>query len=225
MAQEINIGGQALSDLENLLNDVVSSLAKYEGTKGGEAVEFKGQTNPFGIDNPPFPQEESESVENYVKRIAKHFHNGLINNFGESYTSAPDSVKKALIDFQYNTGGFAGTKETPSLNNALKNKDYTTAMRNTLDVISAKDPDKNNQEGVLKGLATRRAIEYNKAADDLNIPKINFAKLEKTPEGNARIIYKDKSDNVVLDYTFKTKGIHTKSNIGSFSPIEEQLKY
>ena len=43
MAQEISIGGQALSDLENLLNDVVSSLAKYEGVKGGEAIEFKGK--------------------------------------------------------------------------------------------------------------------------------------------------------------------------------------
>ena len=225
MAQEINLGGQELSDLENLLNDVVSSLAKYEGVKGGEAVEFKGKAKPYGTDNPPFPQEEGESVENYVKRIARHFHNGLINNFGESYTSAPNSVKKALIDFQYNTGGFAGTNETPSLNKSLMNKDYINTMKNTLDVISASDPDNNNQKSVVKGLATRRAIEYNNTADDLNIPKINFAKLEKTPEGNARIIYKDKTDNVVLDYTFKTKGIHTKSNVGSFSPIEEQLKY
>ena len=225
MAQEINLGGQDLSELENLLDDVVSSLAKYEGVKGGEAVDFKGQTNPFGIDNPPFAQEEGESVENYAKRISRHFHNGLISSFGSSYTSAPDSVKKALIDFQYNTGGFAGTNETPSLNNALKNNDYTTVMKNTLDVISAKDPDKNNQNNVLKGLATRRAIEYNKTADDLNIPKINFAKLEKTPNGNARVIYKDKSDDVILDYTFKTKGIHTKSDVGSFSPIEEELKY
>jgi len=225
MALDITVGGKDLLDLENLLNDVVSSLAKYEGVKGGDAIEFKGQTTPYGTDNPPFPQEENESVENYAKRIARHFHSGLLNEFGQSYLNAPSSVKKALIDFQYNTGGFAGTKETPSLNSALKNGDYSEAMKNTLDVISATDPDKNNQKNVLKGLATRRAIEYNKTADDLNMPKINFAKLEKTPEGNARILYKDKSDNVVLDYTFETKGVHTKSDIGSFSPMEEELKY
>ena len=70
----------------------------------------------------------------------------------------------------------------------------------------------------------KRAIEYNNTADDLGIPKLNLVKLETTPQVTARIIYKNKDNVDVLNYSFSNKGIHSQSSTGSFSPIEESLK-
>tara|TARA_R100001510_G_C7559932_1_gene140354 strand:- start:36 stop:707 length:672 start_codon:yes stop_codon:yes gene_type:complete len=211
--------------LSRMLSEVVDSLAKYEGVKGGgKRIEDPSKIKaPYGADNPPIPRLDNEQDRDYAKRIAGYFHNNLIDKFGEPYVKAPLSVQKALIDFQYNTGGFAGTKETPSLNTALQNKDYPTVMKNTLDVISAYDSEKGS-DGVLLGIAKRRAIEYNNTADDLGIPKLNLVKLETTPQGTARIIYKNKDNIDVLNYNFSSKGVHSQSSTGSFSPIEESLK-
>jgi GH24 family phage-related lysozyme (muramidase) len=220
MALEVEI-----NPLNTMLSEVVDSLAKYEGVKGGgKRIEDPSKIKaPYGTDNPPVPRLDNEQDRDYAKRIAGYFHNNLINKFGESYIKAPISVQKALIDFQYNTGGFAGTEKTPNLNRALENNDYSTVMKNTLDVISAYDS-KKGSEGVLLGIAKRRAIEYNNTADDLGIPKLNLVKLETTPQGTARIIYKNKDNVDVLNYSFSNKGVHSQSSTGSFSPIEESLK-
>ena len=85
-------------------------------------------------------------------------------------------------------------------------------MKNTLDVISAYDS-KKGSDGVLLGIAKRRAIEYNNTADDLGIPKLNLVKLETTPQGTARIIYKNKDNVDVLNYSFSNNNYPVKKSL------------
>ena len=197
------------------IDEHLEFLARHEGTKGAKTrVEDKTKAAaPFGLDNPPIPRKNNESDKAYAKRVLEYFDAEATAVLGDSYNRAPKNVKRAVLDSYYNSG-----RLYPGQINSLKNNDYLGFARNTLDIVSANDP-QTGGSGVLKGLANRRAETYNLMADDVKgLSRITGGELQNI-DGKARLIYQTEKEPISFDFQ---KPLHSSSKVGNLNVLGSQ---
>lgn len=188
----------------------LTMLAESEGTKGRKkAIEGGGPTRGYGITVIPEALEDiadSLSDKDLASRIIDHNHNKM-RAMGIDFDNLPKEMKINASDLMFNTGTLFDNYRT-----ALGQKDYQTALRESLDVISANDPDQDDQSKILRGLVNRRRDMYNYSAKGLNLPQIAESTIyPSTKEGAlTEVTYRYESDlePFVLNIN---KGMHTKS--------------
>jgi GH24 family phage-related lysozyme (muramidase) len=197
------------------IDEHLEFLARHEGTKGAKTrVEDKTKAAaPFGLDNPPIPRKNNESDKAYAKRVLEYFDAEATAVLGDSYNRAPKNVKRAVLDNYYNSG-----RLYPGQINSLKNNDYLGFAKNTLDTVSANDP-QTGGSGVLKGLANRRAETYNLMADDVKgLSRITGGELQNI-DGKARLIYQTEKEPISFDFQ---KPLHSSSKVGNLNVLGSQ---
>ena len=197
--------------LEEFIDSFMEDLARHEGVEGGKRrVEDSTQrANPYGLDNPPFPAEEGESPRSHAERVTTYFYNQLSNDkeIGDSYRKAPMAIQKALLDLQYNVKG--SISSYTNLKAALNEGNYTSVLKNTLDVVSAND-DNIQDKAVSFGLAKRRAEVYNTAAKDLGYNQITSVKISKVEADSTTNLDYNVKGNIGLNFNIN-KPIHSTS--------------
>ena len=94
----------------------------------------------------------------------------------------------------------------------MDSKDFPTALRESLDVVSATDPDQNMDLKVVRGLVNRRMQMYNEAADALGLSEISDNKVFKSQTEGALtdVVYNFEGDKEPIIFNID-KGMHTKS--------------
>ena len=130
------------------------------------------------------------------EQVAEEFYAKLQKMMPDHWRNIPNEYKPTFLDAAYNLG--TSIFKYKNLNSALKRGDYLEAARQTLDTA--------NIDGkTSKGIAKRRAEQYNKIASKLKSPTIK--QVEQKPSGE--IIYRG-DENDILRYG-EERGIHPKS--------------
>ncbi len=156
----------------------------YGVTKG--ALDATGRK---GVDPKSLSPEEAEKVVvEYMEVLDEDFTSNM-----KGYDQLPNEAKLAILDAGYNMG--PKVKNFPKLKKAVEAGDATEAMKQLLD--TAQESGKS-----MRGLAKRRAENYNAVADD---PITEIEQFED------RLDYRDADGNVV--FSFK-KPRHPKSALG-----------
>jgi hypothetical protein len=208
----------------------ITSLEKHEGTVGRKKSleNDKIGTRGYGITHIPEAikkqlKSEGINIDDYpdlelAKRIVSYNQDRLEKVLGkEKWNELPDAMKIVASDQYYNSGqlfdGFKGD---------LIKGNYENALKNTLDIINAKDPAQKNQKAVMGGLAARRVDVYNNAAAELGYSQISNYNIESTDTNGTNVTYlyngDENDDNAV---TVKTNNpIHTKSRAGRSDNFE-----
>ena len=163
---------------EEWVDAFVEQLAEDEGTEGRKvALEGGTSTRGYGITNIADSLKSFLSLNNLnademsdkdlAKQIVIHNIEKMKQSLGEdTWNTLPTSMKIIASDQYYNSG-----KLFPGFSNDLKNGNYESALKNTLDIISANDP-QTNSNGVMNGLINRRVKNFNLAATELGINTI-----------------------------------------------------
>lgn len=190
----------------------LDKLKDSEGEKGtDESIEAKTKTRGYGITLIPEPLKEIASRTTDDRKLAKMIinHNvGLMKqNDKLDFDNMPDSMKIAASDIMYNAGTLFN-----DFRESLENKDYPGALRNSLDIISANDPDADDESKVVRGLINRRRDMYNFAAEDLGLPQItDYSVLPSQMEGSLTdVTYNFGNAQDPIRFNIN-KGMHTKS--------------
>ena len=163
---------------EEWVDAFVEQLAEDEGTEGRKvALEGGTSTRGYGITNIADSLKSFLTLNNLnademsdkdlAKQIVIHNIEKMKQSLGEdTWNTLPTSMKIIASDQYYNSG-----KLFPGFSNDLKNGNYESALKNTLDIISANDP-QTNSNGVMNGLINRRVKNFNLAATELGINTI-----------------------------------------------------
>lgn len=115
----------------------------------------------------------------------------------KGFSEAPMSVQEALLDTAYNTSAGEMSK-WKGMKKALAEGDYEKVLKETLDTA-------NSGGKSLRGMARRRAMNYNKIA------RTPIATIEQKADGS--IIYRDSGGNTITSYKARG-GRHPQSRIG-----------
>ena len=163
---------------EEWIDKFLEILAEDEGTKGRKvALEGGKGTRGYGITHISdglkkflnFSQLNADEMsdKDLAKQIVLYNIDKMKADIGEdTWNNLPNSMKIVASDQYYNSGKlFNGFKSD------LINGNYESALKNTLDIISANDPT-TNENGVMTGLINRRVRNYNTAAQDLGLSQI-----------------------------------------------------
>tara|TARA_R100001198_G_scaffold55463_2_gene31442 strand:- start:112 stop:1176 length:1065 start_codon:yes stop_codon:yes gene_type:complete len=187
-------------------------LGELEGTEGTDkSVEGNSSTRGYGITLIPDSLKDYAATETDDRKLA-----AAINSYNISqmiadeeldFEGLPDSMKMAAADVMYNTGTLF-----PNMRQALIDRDYPEALRQTLDIVSANDPDQGDTNKVVRGLINRRMDTYNYSAKELGLPQISdYSVLPSEEEGfltNITYNFGDAQNPFVFNID---KGMHTKS--------------
>jgi len=163
---------------EEWVNQFLEMLAHDEGTEG-RAVALEGgvSTRGYGITHISdglkkflgFSQLNADEIsdKDLAKQIVLYNIEKMKSDIGEeTWNSLPNSMKIIASDQYYNSGKlFNGFKSD------LINGNYESALKNTLDIISANDPE-TGTNAVMNGLINRRIRNYNLAAKELGFSQI-----------------------------------------------------
>lgn len=148
-----------------------------------------------GVNPNSLSQEEALQVaREYTTQLDEGFSNKL-----EGYDNLSPAAKEAILDTGYNLG--PKIANFPSFKKAVAAGDETEAMKQLLDTANANGKS-------LRGIARRRAHNYNKVAD------VPIATVEQMADGTLR--YLDANDNVIFSYKARG-GRHADSGIGRIS--------
>lgn len=113
----------------------------YEAHSGEFDDGYGNATRGFGATNDKSVNQKNayEKMCKDLVRRAKEIKTFLNKKIGKgTYENLPSSIKEGLIDYCYNSG--VGTlNKSPKLLNALKNKDYSSAIGNLVAVYARKD--------------------------------------------------------------------------------------
>ena len=193
-------------------NTILDRLEEFEGAEGTDnSVEGNSSTRGYGITLIPDALKEYAATETDDRKLADRIVGYNVELMREDeeldFDSLPDSMKIAASDLMYNTGTLF-----PNFRQALVDRDYPEALRQTLDVISAEDPDKDFEKRIVRGLVNRRVGTYNYAAEDLGLPQIQgYSILPSEVEGsqtNVTYNLEGGQDPFIFDID---KPMHTKS--------------
>ena len=216
---------------EEWVNQFLEILAEDEGTEGRKvALEGGKGTRGYGITHIAdglknflsFNKLNAEEMsdKDLAKQIVLYNIEQMKKDVGEdTWNNLPDSMKIVASDQYYNSGklfnGFKGD---------LISGNYESALKNTLDIISANDP-KTGTNAVMNGLVNRRIRNYNRAANDLGFSQItNYTVGDSLVEGKkTAVTYSyDNSEPFVVN----TSGsMHSQSlKKTDTSLIDNQLK-
>ena len=206
-SMEILGSGQNKESYKTTLLNMLRGSEGEEGTD--DPVEGGGSTRGYGITLIPEPLEEIAdqlSDRELASRIINYNENLMRKVPGLDFDNMPDAMKIAASDLMYNTGSLFRNFKTN-----LIDKNYSQALRDTLDVVSANDEDAGDVPKVVKGLANRRMQTYNYAAEQLGFPQITGNLITPSQkEGKVtNVTYNFESGD---PFSFDTdKGMHTKS--------------
>ena len=212
--------------MSDWINDYMKILAKHEGTRPAKATEGGGYTRGYGItslaDNfvstllrnkglNASEMEDKELAREYViwnaEQISKQFDN---------YDEWPDSVKMAAVDLAYNGGRVT---RYANFSRFLKEGKYQDAMKETLDIVTANDPE-TSKSGALRGLGNRRFDIYNYVANELEFPEITDLKVLE--RGTGSLFSYTTADGATID---KAIGSPIHSASGSYDPpLKKKIK-
>ena len=163
---------------EEWIDSFLEILAEDEGTEGRKvALEGGKGTRGYGITHISdglkkflnFSQLNADEMsdKDLARQIVLYNIDKMKADIGEdTWNNLPNSMKVVASDQYYNSGKlFNGFKSD------LINGNYESALKNTLDIISANDPT-TGENGVMTGLVNRRIRNYNTAAQDLGFSQI-----------------------------------------------------
>jgi hypothetical protein len=202
---------------EEWVDFLIEKLAEHEGTEGRKvAIEGGGGTRGYGIThiadglkkflNFNNLNADEMSDKDLARQIVLYNTEQMKKDIGEeTWNSLPNSMKMIASDQYYNAG-----KLFPGFKIDLVNGDYEAALKNTLDIVLANDP-QTGQKGILNGLINRRIDWYNIAAQELGINTINnFNVNDSVVEGKQTAINYNYSDgsSFVID---SASGMHSAS--------------
>lgn len=204
---EILGGGKSVNSWKT---ELLNILQGSEGVKGRDkAIEGGGSTRGYGITLIPKSLEsiaDQLTDRQLASRIIDHYESYMRKVPGMDFDNMPDAMKIAASDVMYNTGSLFN-----NFKNNLVNKDYTSALRDTLDIVSSNDEEAGNTKKILKGLANRRMNTYNEVAERMQVPKIlsNLITPSKAEGMKTNITYNFAEGE---PFSFDSdKGMHTKS--------------
>lgn len=147
------------------------------------------------VDPTALSQEEALSVaQAYTQQLEDKFNDGL-----KGYSTLSPEAQEGILDTAYNLG--PGISRYPSFKKAVSKGDEQEALKQLLDTANADGK-------TLRGIAKRRAHNYNKVAD------VPIATVEQLEDGTLR--YLDTDDNVIFSYKAKG-GRHEDSGVGRIS--------
>lgn len=201
------------------LEEYMEILAEDEGTRGRKvALEGGGGTRGYGITTIPDELKEyakTASDEDLARKLVGWHYDKVVGKIGQStWDNMPNSMKIITVDQHYNSGTLYNGFKTDIING-----DYAGALKNTLDIISANDP-QTGGKGVMNGLVGRRVRNYNRAASELGLSVINQYNIGSTGTGT-QVAY---NYNDGSNFNVNTKsGIHSASASGDFS-VDAPLK-
>tara|TARA_R100000900_G_scaffold29449_1_gene23222 strand:- start:1302 stop:3431 length:2130 start_codon:yes stop_codon:yes gene_type:complete len=201
------------------LEEYMEILAEDEGTRGRKvALEGGGGTRGYGITTIPDELKEyakTASDEDLARKLVGWHYDKVVGKIGQStWDNMPNSMKIITVDQHYNSGTLYNGFKTDIING-----DYAGALKNTLDIISANDP-QTGGKGVMNGLVGRRVRNYNRAAVELGLSVINQYNIGSTETGT-QVAY---NYNDGSNFNVNTKsGIHSASASGDFS-VDAPLK-
>jgi len=201
------------------LEEYMVLLAEDEGTRGRKvALEGGGGTRGYGITTIPDELKEyakTASDEDLARKLVGWHYDKVVGKIGQStWDNMPNSMKIITVDQHYNSGTLYNGFKTDIING-----NYAGALKNTLDIISASDP-QTGGKGVMNGLVARRVRNYNRAASELGLSVINQYNIGSAGTGT-QVAY---NYNDGSNFNVNTKsGIHSASSSGDFS-VDAPLK-
>lgn len=201
-----------VGDRDTVISGIMSNLERREGrgtnVEGDVPTGFVGVTqaalNSVGMsDRTPedLSDEEALSVaRQYAEQAYDHMHSNM-----QGFSNAPAIVQEEILDASYNLG-FENVTNYPTLNRKLEQGDWLGAMREgLLDTATA-----NGRS--MRGLAVRRAENYNRVAEALGGNTIS--NVEQTDDGV--IIYRDSEGREI--FRFRARGgRHSDSGVGTLN--------
>ncbi len=216
---------------------VVGYLAGHEGIdphksiEGGKDTAAYGIKNSLGIERNNY-KSGSEGDKDFAAAVAlKHyekterkFKTPKVDKFGRSrdnsyvWDDLGESGRYALTDLHFNAG---------TVGSSAKDGNAKDAITNTLNYIGMTTKDKKTK-GSLFSLAKRRALNWNKAADELGLTKID--KIQQMPRSGGGTImnYLDAEGNVVHKVNSGRKPIKVLNNKGDYEILtttrEEEIE-
>lgn len=210
---------------EEWIEEYMKLLAKHEGTRAAKAIEGGGYTRGYGLtslaENFIKSLSETRGVsadELSDKELAKEYviwNAEQIKRKFPNFDEWPTSVKMSAVDIQYNGGNISKYK---GFSSALSAGNYEEAAKQTLDIVSANDP-QTGQMGVLRGLANRRVDFYNMVANEVGFSPIkDFSITRSGVEGKKTNINYDKGDSVI-DFDFRG-ALHSAS--GDYDSVKKK---
>jgi hypothetical protein len=151
------------------------------------------------------------SDEEFTKALLVKFENALqeeVEAEGLNYDKIPKQAKKGLVSFAWNARGHKYKQMEPAFKEIVKDSpDMKIIQTGMLQTYTSK--------GIVKrGLAYRRATDYNDVAAALNKPTIKSYIPVKLDNGNAGIKFKFSDDTTLTDDT--NKDYETKASQADF---------
>ena len=202
---------------EEWIDSFIEKLAEHEGTEGRKvAIEGGKGTRGYGITHIAEGlkkflslnelQADEMSDKDLAKQIVIYNIGQIKNQIGEEkWNDLPNSMKMITSDMYYNAG-----KLFPGFKRDLVNGDYESALKNTLDIVLANDPETGNS-AILNGLINRRVDWYNIAAQELGLNTINnFDISDSIVEGKKTAINYNYSDGSAFTINSKAD-MHSQS--------------
>ena len=204
---------------------VVGYLAGHEGidphksVEGGKDTAAYGVKNSLGIKRSDY-KSGSEGDKDFAAAVAlKHyettetkFKTPKVDRFGRSRDNSSvweelgEEGRYALTDLHFNTG---------TVGSSAADGNAKDAITNTLNYVGMTTKDKKTK-GSLFSLAKRRAENWNKAADNLGLTKID--KIQQIPRAGGGTImkYLDSEGNVVHEVSTGRKPIKILDQEGNY---------
>jgi len=204
---------------------VVGYLAGHEGIDPHKSIEGGKDTAAYGIKNSLGIERDnyksgSEGDKDFAAAVAlKHYEKaerkfkapildkyGKNTNVSDVWDDLGEAGRYALTDLHFNTG---------TVGDSAKASNAKDAITNTLNFINMTTKDKKTK-GTLFSLAKRRALNWNKAADELGLTKID--KIQQMPRAGGGTImnYLDAEGNVVHKVSNGRKPIKVTNNKGDY---------
>ena len=212
-----------LNDDTLIENYVENFLSNKEGTvphidTGGNPTAAYGVFDSLGLN-----RDDYSSDKDFAKAVVQLHINDLRSGPRAKvfdFDALPDSMKYVALDLNYNAGDIL--KKAPSFAKELGKGNYQVALKQSLDVLQGYDPTTNRQ-GIISGLAKRRAAMYNNAAQELDLPKINNVELSDAGSNRVKIDYNNKGGGDIFTFSTSSTPLHSQSKFGTYSPNEDNF--
>lgn len=147
--------------------DYVDMLGELEGTYQHE--DNAGiATAPYGITAAAsMVKKADETDREFATRAVYKYRDKAKDKVGETWDELLPTEQQLATDVMFNAGGNA-----PKFFEQLKKGNTFEAMKETLDIVTSSDASDGNKKKVYLGLAKRRALMFNKVAEEAGLPLI-----------------------------------------------------
>ena len=176
-------------------------LKKHEGTKSHKSLEGGKDTQAYGVKfSLGLNKKSNESDADFAARVSKKHYDKVVEKFnteGKIFRSLPQKAQAAILDLHFNVGNIG--------DDTAKASTVEGMLKNTLNfnVFTSKSEGKK----VLASLVSRRAKNWNEAADDLGVEKIAKVTVEniyrkengKNVFDKAKTLYLDSAGNTIKE--------------------------